>query len=498
MSLVSILNTKPMDYDKEKLSLLRVFTNGGSISPSQLKKILGSAKKAGVNYVHFGSRQDILFPVLKKNVKAESIGQEVGLNYELYEQERQNIVSSYVASGITSATPWVHSDTYHYILEDFNHQPKMKINLVDPAQKLVPLYTGDFNFIVSPLDNYWFLYLCCLENKEPQASPFLVYSSQIAELSLFMEEALQMNSGLTNKELIRMVAKNFDMKESREQLKVPENLFPYYEGFHKMSGNQHWLGLYWRNNQYDIPFLEAICELCAETNVGKIGITPWKSFIVKGIPDSQLLKWEKLLGKFGINTRHSSLELYWHTPVIDKEAMDLKRFLVRTFDQNDINTSGLSFTIQTRPMVTFSSIIIEKNSPSKFEEDFDLFESYNIYHTKKFNPNQQEKIVYARNVLREDLPGVLIQLSQHYYDQLQLEPAKAPEKKEQTDDQTILVHQCSACFTVYDSRYGDGESEIPAGTPFHQLPKNYCCSLCGEGKEGFREKVVPQNSYQFV
>ena len=485
------------DYNKEKEALLRVFTNGGIVSPAQLKKILGAARRAAVDYIHFGSRQDILFPIQAKSLKSESICQDMHMHYELHEVENQNIVSSYVASGITASTSWVHSDTYHYILEDFNYQPKVKINIVDPAQKLVPLFTGTFNFIASPIDNYWFLYLCC-EQEELTCCPFMVFSSQISEVCMFLENMLLLNPRLSHLELIDLIDKEMDLKERKEELKIPENIFPYYEGFHKMTAGQHWLGLYWRNNQYDIPFMEAMCDLCAETNVGKIGITPWKSFIVKGIPDNQLLKWEKLLGKFGINTRHSSLELYWHTPVIDVDAMNLKRFLVRTFDQNDINTLGLSFTVKTTPMNTFSSIIIEQNSSSRYEGDFDLFESYNIYHTKKFNPNEQEKVTYAKNVLREDLPALLIQLSRHYYDQLLLEEDKSipVQKKEKPGLQKVKVHQCISCFSIYDQRFGEESRNISAGTEFASLPDNYECAVCGNAKDDFIEMEVPVNSYE--
>ena len=60
------------------------------------------------------------------------------------------------------------------------------------------------------------------------------------------------------------------------------------------------------------------------------------------------------MGKFGINERHSSLELNWHLPVIDREALELKRFLVRELDQQDISTHGLTFTIKTnREMFLF-------------------------------------------------------------------------------------------------------------------------------------------------
>jgi hypothetical protein len=62
----------------------------------------------------------------------------------------------------------------------------------------------------------------------------------------------------------------------------------------KIGMDKYWLGLYWRNNKYDISFLKEMCELCSENKIGKISITPWKSFVVKGIPRESKLVWEKV------------------------------------------------------------------------------------------------------------------------------------------------------------------------------------------------------------
>ncbi|MEP3389010.1 MAG: rubredoxin domain-containing protein, partial [Reichenbachiella sp.] len=106
----------------------------------------------------------------------------------------------------------------------------------------------------------------------------------------------------------------------------PEPAFPYYEGLNREPGGNYWLGLYWRNNKFTINFLIALCKRCMETNVGKISLTPWKSLVIKGIEESYLLGWEKLMGRFGINLRHSSLELNWHLPVLSEEALELKNY----------------------------------------------------------------------------------------------------------------------------------------------------------------------------
>lgn len=44
---------------------------------------------------------------------------------------------------------------------------------------------------------------------------------------------------------------------------------------------------------------------------------------------------------------------------------------------------------------------------------------------------------------------------------------------------------CTACSYVYDSKIGDPENGIAAGTPFEELPEEWVCPLCGLGKDVF-------------
>ena len=111
-----------------------------------------------------------------------------------------------------------------------------------------------------------------------------------------------------------------------EDLVLPETHFPYYEGINMQSDGKYWLGLYWRNNNFRTGILKAMMERCIHTGVGKVSLTPWKSFIIKGITEKDRMGWEKLMGKFGMNMRHSSLEMNWHLPVLDKSHWNLRAF----------------------------------------------------------------------------------------------------------------------------------------------------------------------------
>jgi len=45
--------------------------------------------------------------------------------------------------------------------------------------------------------------------------------------------------------------------------------------------------------------------------------------------------------------------------------------------------------------------------------------------------------------------------------------------------------ECTVCGYIYDPEKGDPENNIPAGTPFEQLPENWTCPVCGAPKSQF-------------
>jgi rubredoxin len=479
-----------MSETKNKNDLIRVFAKGGFLSPADLLKIMELSRNLGNKYVLFGSRQDIMFPSngadaqeLETAFKNISIDYELGSDLAVF----QNIVSSYAAVNIVETTNWVKEDSYNVVIDSFDHKPKLKINIVDPQQALVPLFTGDLNFIASKEENYWYLYIRDARKASMiECWPYLIFGRDIAIISKELEELILKYNPFTIEELYMVIKNNhvrINYKPIPETLKFTEITFPYYEGLNAMLNNQYWLGLYWRNNQYDINFMTAACRLCQETNVGKINIIPWKAFLIKGIKAGDRLRWEKLMGKFGINERHSSLELNWHLPVIDEEALELKRFLVRELDQQDISTHGLTFTIKTsRDMFLFTSIVIEKS----FQISNVPGEHYNVLYAKNFNPTNIVYHTYAKGVKKEMIPALLIELSKLYFRQLNPEKESVTAARTETVAiRSVTSYQCSNCLTVYDKKYGDPVSGIPAGVDFESLPDTYKCHVCDSPKKYF-------------
>lgn len=471
----------------KKSELVRVFVKGGIISPGDFQKIIHTAYDLGTSEIHLGSRQDILFSLKEKKPELlEETFQSIQTAYDTDGESYQNIVSSYTALDVMPTTHWLASHIYHYILDTFDYKPKFKINITDPVQNLVPLFTGNINFVASNQENYWYLFLRFSEiDSKPWCAPNLIFGYDLAKLAKRIEELNPLEKQMGFQEIYQKAMEGLSINTQvvEQELGYPESTSPYYEGMNRVAGGKYWLGLYWRNNRFSINFLKALCELCLETNIGKLSLTPWKSLIVRGIEEKDRLSWEKLLGRYGINIRHSSLELNWHLPVLDEEALEIKNYLVRALDKQDISTYGLSFSVKTRHMVAFTSIVIEKNTKTSEKEP----DTFNILYSKDFNPNLSEYYYFVKNVAIEIIPALLIQLSHKYYDQLQVKkPVDKPENTAETKPKKSRKYQCSSCLTIYDEQIGDPDAGIAPGTEFLKLHNDYTCSVCDSPKAGFR------------
>jgi len=472
--------------------LQRIFIKGGVLSPGELKQIIHLAETLGLKDIFFGSRQDIVLPF--QNYDKEVLKQFPNVTTNIVsERSYQNIVCSYVSADIFKHTQWLNGVKYLYILENFKYKPKLKINITDPKQQLVPLFSGELNFIASEHEDYWYLNLKLPHWDKFVYYPVLIFSYDIPKISEEIEKIYK-DADEVN-ELFDLINATLQTNNRtiEKELEVFYEPFPYYEGMNKIGTGGYWLGLYWRNNRYDLSFLKDFSDFCLDHKIGKICITPWKSFIVKGIYKKDKISLEKFLGKRGINVRHSSLELNWHLPLADKEALNLKEFIVKSFDQNDISTYGMTFGISNHGenKTYFTTAMVEKNKNPDIVKNFQVRPTYNVLHSKNFHPNTRDYVVYAQDVDKIELPGLLMELSKMYFEKLG-EVGIEKELKKEAEKLPVLteVHQCSECMTIYDSAFGDQKAKVKPNTLFGDLPENYRCNVCEGSKELFVKTTV--------
>ncbi|QHT66934.1 rubredoxin domain-containing protein [Rhodocytophaga rosea] len=467
---------------------LRLFTNGGIISPEELRKIIQVASVSGCKSIFPGSRQELYLQVPQNYLDvAEAELRRLAISYAQVGDSAENIVTSFAALEILPTTAWLLGDAYLDILDSFTYQPTLKINLVDPLQNLVPLFTGELNFIASSYPRYWYLHVHLSRFGKGQIWPVLIDGDDIGLLSKLIETIYIKQQPDSIQSLYLTVSQQFTSRTRpyEEEIELTHSDFPIIEGMHR-TGNSYWLGIYRRNQSYSLEFLDALYAQCIQTKIGKINITPHKTFLITDIKGESVRQWEKMLGRYQINIHHSALELNWQLPDLDQEAIQLKNTWVRELDEKEVSTAGLSFAIQTQPMAVFTPVIIKPTQEGNAA-------GYDILYTTDFTTHSQAWEVFASNVPVQQVASILMDLCQVYYTQLgESLPVSHPEEA------ASLVHihevyQCPNCLTVYDPVYGDAMAGISAGVHFQDLLEAYVCSLCDTPKSSFTLTTLAEN-----
>ena len=441
---------------------LRIATQGGVITPDELQRLALIAKKWALGKIEVGFRQDLLIPctdsqrsLLRSQLMSEGFGVEEAA------AAHPNIVSSLVAQNIFPQLSWLRSGDYLDILDEFTFKPRLKINLIDPTQELIRPLTGELNFIASPTPSFWYLVVNLSELGGIHVWPKLVDGEQIADWVQHIEKIWLENprSNRSFEELYGTVSKTFTgrTRPIQKELKLTPKPYPHHEGIYRYD-DRYWMGLYQRGNEFDTVFLEALCQLCIDTKIGRLYPTPFKTFIVRDIPKEAIYQWEKLLGIWGIHTHYSSLELNWQLPDADASALCLKTELVEAFERLRIRTSSLSFGIGYRNAETTSTIVIEPLSTD--------YQRFRVVHSPDFYIGNTEWEVFAGDVARKNLPEILRRLTLKYYEQLSTDKKASITRKTSglKPAPTQRVMQCTHCQTV-------AELSSP-------LPSSYLCSLC--------------------
>ncbi|HZX58156.1 MAG TPA: rubredoxin, partial [Mucilaginibacter sp.] len=373
---------------------------------------------------------------------------------------------------------------YKDILDRFDHQPRLKVNLVDNQQTFVQFFSGNINFIASATNNYWYLYIRFPKTGKLCCCPSLVYSDDIPAIAKIAEEIILQNKALfydrtdvDDKQFYKMLLKKSGavLQPITEALKLPDFYLPYYEGFNKYN-NKYWLGIYRRNEFFPLEFLKEVCLLCLKTRIGQMYTTPWKSIIIKGIEQADRNQWGLILSKYRLNVRHAANELNWQIEDICNEGLALKQQLVREFEEADLRTYQLCFAIKTQPKTGLTgSVIIKKGT-------HDLFD---ILHTRDFNPNSKDYVTYLQQIKPSELSAHLITLCTEFYT-IQSNNTLPLEVAEETSPQyhKTAVYQCNHCLTRYDKVYGDCVNEIDKEIDFEELT-DYSCPVCEAPKNEF-------------
>ncbi|UYQ91412.1 rubredoxin [Chitinophaga horti] len=453
---------------------------GGIISPGILLRLLDVAEAAMVKEVRFGLRQQLLIDVPEKNFRSFQKNCDAnGLAYLKGSRPAPNVTSTYPATGILLQDSWLAEGVYKDIFDSFEFSPSLKISICDREQTFVPYFSSHINWIAATNQHYWHLAIRPPKSNTILHWPELVYSNNIADVSASIEKMLL--AGVTElNELVNHISVSYISLPVTHPLPLPTFHLPYYEGFNR-EGQQYWLGIYRRNEQFSVQLLKEICNICLETGIGELYATTWKSLIIRHISPAHRPLWDYVLGKHRVNVRHAANELNWI--VESEEDLQLKRHIIRHFDREDVRTYGLCFNIRMKSTTgLFGSVIIRLrgNAASGRLRSQDRFD---ILYARDFNPNASEWILYREQVQKEHLGVYLVSLCKTFYEHNSQEDLLQRYYVQNhiaatAETTAVPLHQCPDCLTVYDPATGDPEQGVTPGTLFSDLPDTYICNVC--------------------
>lgn len=478
---------------------VKINFHGGIISPGELYNILVATGKTAVTSVSFGLRQQLLIGVSPEhlNTLADELNN-LGVKFEINKDDNPGIISSYPAAEVFITQTWLSEGVYKDILDAIDYHPSLKINISDSNQSFTPILTGNINWIADPeAQHFWHLIVRFPKTNTIYEWNQLVYTNDVARLSKEIERLILRhktdffdNASPQGEKLFQYInSNNYITRPAAKPVALPPFNLPYYEGLNKYN-NKYWLGIYRRDELFDIAFLKEICALCLETKIGQICSTPWKSIIIKGIEEKDKLKWNRLLEQFHINMRHAANELNFQVEDNCEEGLQLKNHLVKKLNDEDIRTFGICIGIKTRKKSeVFSSILVRRKALLPLGR-WEFFHVYDILCAQNFNPNERTGFVFSRNnpkfLLAEQLRRSVISFyNSRLSNTVSGEREKALKGSTEKNNTPAIMYQCRHCFSIYDEISGEPERHIAAGTTFDQLPENYTCSMCEAPKAEF-------------
>jgi rubredoxin len=478
---------------------IKINFRGGIISPGELYNILVAATKAGIYYVSFGLRQQLLIDVSSETVWVLTDElKKLDILFEPDKDDFPNIISSYAAEEVFIHNTWLSEGVYKDIFDGIDYQPRLKINISDSNQSFTPMLTGNINWVASAGDqHFWHLFIRFPKTNIICEWSEMVYTNDVAKLSGEIEKLIFENAddfydnAAANGELLfkKIQVEKFITKPAEKPAVLPSFNLPYYEGLNRYN-NKYWLGIYRRDELFSIAFLKELCLLCLNTKVGQLCSTPWKSVIVKGIEEKDKIAWNRLLEKHQITMRHAANELNFQVEEKSSNALQLKQYLVKELNNEDTRTFGVCIGIKTRRKSEVFSSILVRRKPLLRIFGFEMFHVYDILCAHDFNPNERTGFAFSRNnpkfLIAEQLRQAVAAFYSHRASKTIVTEKKIITRKEKDIKPVkVYVHQCTHCLTVYDAKTGEPENDIASGTAFESLPGNYTCPLCEGPKNDF-------------
>lgn len=452
---------------------------GGRIPLSVLRRAAEIAMVYGNGNLRLGSRQEIILCAIPSSNR-DRVRRDMGSLLVEHHPRRPNIVTTRAVCGRADRTPWLSDGAFDSVLAQFVSPPALPVNLSDPRQGYLPLNTGQINFCGSPEPSFWRVSFHAKGLLRPVVLSTAVHSDGVAAATFVIQQAVLRDNATSLPELQRnleeclgSLLRDVDL----EHAPARDESRPIVGFERDGASDTYTLGLPVFDQPLPGQFLVDLCLAARKESIATAGLTPWQSVLLHGIPAALRINFERLLIQHRISLNTGAWDNVCIEGFLTSEAVREGRELIAALNDVCPHPGPLSIGLTELSATVPDTPIVVRADSQVTRWPFRPQPRYTVYVRENFDRFNPMLIPRASGLsARGLLDAVLDVVDRFGTGQSAAAPAPASTVGLRSG---MLVHQCMECRTEYSEQYGDPLGGVDAGTPFTELPADWCCPTCG-------------------
>lgn len=455
------------------------YTQGGRISFRLLRQLAEEGMVHGEGTLALGNRQEIILPQIGLDSQ-DYMRDIVGARLPEFHPKRPNIVTTRAVAPRSQRTAWLGEGGYDAILQGFQSNPAIAVDIVDPVQHSVPLFTGQAHFVATPEPDYWQLYLNVIPEGDRIELTQAIHSQDIASVTGLVHQHYLAYGTLDPTQLqaaIEQLLGNRLRTLGTIALHHNNRIRPIVGFKRDPQSDRFSLGIPVQRFPLPGPFLIDLSMLADRCGITTAHLSPWKSLLVHGIPPAERNSFEKLLLRHRINLNPGAWDHVtlngWRSPRLVHCAHELISALNTHAPHAADLTLALVDDIMTLPD---TPIVIRAKRSTHPLSRFQRSPRFSLFARDRFEHGNPTLVSHGRELRFKALLEALLALIEDYgATEINMETKAVPKARTAP---LLNAHRCSECGTEYSALYGDPLGGIKAGTPFDELPADWACPTC--------------------
>ena len=453
-------------------------TQGGRVALTVLRRFAEIGLIHGSGSLGLGARQELIVCAVPQDER-NRVRQGIGTLMREHHPRRPNLVTTRAATGRAHRTFWLSEGAYDHALESFTPPPSISVNLVDPRQSYLPLYTGRIHAVATPEPEFWSIRFHAPGHAEPVRLEATFHSTDLATLVRLIQPHLSGVAPLNLPRLQDEIEQVFGDRlgdHIRDEDSFPEDSRPITDFVLDTASGHYSLGIPAQSAPLSCQFLMDLAVLARGLGISAAYLTTLKSLLIHGIRREERAAFEKLLLRHRISVYPGAWDTVCFNDFQEPDNVATGLALLRGLNQSVPHPGALRIALVEDEWVTPDVPIIVRAEARKRQGIWRRRPRYSVYMRKNFAPLNNEIQRCATHVRAAGLVEAVISVIQRYSAEETTTSVPAPSPAPVRP--LHKVHRCTECGTEYSALYGDPLGGIDVGTPFSELPPSWRCPTC--------------------